>query len=310
MNRIYSYTTDIIPAVRHIRPFRYILPSGFIPAMRHIRPFRYIRPSNFIPAVRLMILFFLITGHAFSQASGNGEMQDSVDIPLKIRAGIDVTGPAIWFADKKVLNAEAYISADLNEKFALFIGAGYSDYSYSQYNYNYLSKGSFLKAGIDFNLLKPEVAAGKYWAGIGIRYGLSSFLSETPSFTHENYWGVTSLAIGSSRILGHYVEISPGFRAELFKNFSIGWSVNLRKLISPGLKKDLRPLWLPGYGPGEPVSAGAAYYISWNIPFKKIRVGLKKEEQEEYYDEEEYGESRDNSSYRSIGESSTGTRLR
>ena len=310
MNRIYSYITDVIPALRrnvvfrHIPVSRFIMTFGFIPALRRIVSSRRIMTFGFIMALLFM------TGHAFSQASGNGEVQDSVDIPLKIRTGIDITGPAIWFTDKSILNAEAYISADLNEKFALFLGAGYSDYSYSHYNYDYLSKGSFFKAGIDFNLFKPEVAAGKYWAGIGIRYGISSFLSETPSFTHQNYWGTTSTAIGSSRTLGHFIEISPGFRAELFKNFSIGWSVNLRKLISPGQKKDLRPLWLPGYGQGESVSAGAAYYISWNIPFKKIRVGIKKEEPEEYPDEEDYGESRDNTNYRSIGESSIGTRLR
>ncbi len=125
----------------------------------------------------------------------NEEIQDTVTIPLKIRAGIEVSGPVIYFTDKNILNTEGYLSVDLNEKLGVYFGAGYSDYKYSQYNYEYLNKGIFFKAGVDFNLLKPEVAMGKYWAGIGIRYGLSSFTSETPSFRHENYWGTTNSSL-------------------------------------------------------------------------------------------------------------------
>ena len=33
---------------------------------------------------------------------------------------------------------------------------------------------------MDFNLLKPDKSLGKYWAGIGLRYGLSRFTSEVP----------------------------------------------------------------------------------------------------------------------------------
>jgi len=115
-----------------------------------------------------------------AQQKKSEQVQDTVEFPLKIRAGGDIVGPAIWFAGRNILNAEGYISADINEKIALFAGAGYSDYKYSQYNYEFLSNGLYFKTGVDLNILKPEVSAGKYWAGIGIRYGISRFTSETP----------------------------------------------------------------------------------------------------------------------------------
>jgi hypothetical protein len=211
-----------------------------------------------------------------------------VVIPLKIRAGVEVSGPVIYLTDKNNLNAEGFISTDLNEKIGLFLGAGYSDYRYSQYNYDYLSKGFFLKAGIDFNLLRPETAMGRYWAGVGLRYGLSSFTSEIPSFEYENYWGSIITSVASSTYLGHYLEASPGFKAELFKNFSMGWSVNIRKLLYSGTGRDLRPLYFPGYGSGEgSMSFGISYFFVWNIPFKKIRVEIKQEEPEETEETEE-----------------------
>jgi hypothetical protein len=201
------------------------------------------------------------------------EKPDSVDFPLNIRAGMEVTGPLIYFTNKNLFNAEFYASVDLNERHTVFLGGGISDFAYSQYNYEYKSSGFYLKTGVDFNLLKPQTSSGKYWGGIGIRYGLSSFRSETPSFWHENYWGRTISSLPESSYLGHYIEIAPGFRAEMFSHFSMGWSISLRRLLFSSAGRDLRPIYFPGFGPGaNQYSAGIGYYFTWNIPYKTIRV--------------------------------------
>jgi len=231
-------------------------------------------------AYYISVLLILITGSL--QIRSQNQPSDTVLIPLKIRTGVEIIGPIVYFTDKNNLNAEGFISADLNEKIGLFLGAGYSDYKYSQYNYKYLNKGFFVKAGVDFNFLKPEKAMGKYWAGIGLRYGLSSFTFEIPSLEHENYWGTFVTSVAPSTYLGHYLEASPGFRAEIFRNFSMGWSINIRKLLFTGAGRDLRPIYFPGYGNGgESVSFGISYFLAWNIPFKKIKVEVKQEETEE-----------------------------
>ena len=261
--------------------------------------------------INLLLPILIFTGNLFAQVQDSTKIQDSVDFPLKIRAGVDITGPILYFTDKNILNTGGYISADINEKMALFLGAGYSDFKYAQYNYEYFSKGLFFKAGIDLNILKPEVSGGRYWAGVGIRYGISNFTSGTPAFTFQDYWGTINSSIESSKSWGHYIELSPGFRAELFRNFSIGWSISLRKLLYPGSKKDIRPLYIPGYGSGgESVSAGIGYFISWNIPFKKIRVPIKQEEPEEPPDEDELNETGVNTNSQSLGGARPATRFR
>jgi hypothetical protein len=221
---------------------------------------------------------------SWSQISGQktAELPDTVEIPLKIRVGIEVAGPVIYFTDKNNLSYEGYLSADLNEKTAVYLGGGYSDYKYSQYNYNFLSNGLFIKAGADFNLLKPEKSEGKYWAGIGLHYGLSSFSTEVPVFSHENYWGIASSSAGSKRSTGHFIEFAPGFRAEIFNSFTIGWSLSIKKLISSGTGKDLRPVYFPGYGTGgKSFSTGINYFLILNFTYKKIRVEIKPEPVEE-----------------------------
>jgi hypothetical protein len=199
---------------------------------------------------------------------------------------------------------EASVIVDLNEKRSLYFGGGYSDYNYSQYNYSFLSKGSYFKAGIDFNILRPEAALGKYWGGIGIHYGLSRFTSETPSLKHDNYWGSVSLTLPRQLNWCHYLELSGGFKVEVLRNFSIGWLISIRKLIYTGAPVDLRPVYYPGYGEGgRSLTYGLGYYISYNIPFKKIKVQIKPEPIEET---DENAENVDTDNTRNIGRQGIG----
>ncbi len=231
-------------------------------------------------AYSISILFTFL----YAQLPGQNaeELPDTVEIPLKIRAGLEVAGPVIYFTDKNILSIEGHLSADLNEKIAIRLGGGYSDYKYSPYNFSFLSSGIFVKAGADFNFMKPKKSKGRYWTGIGIHYGLSSYTTEIPYFKHDNYWGPASSSAGQSRSLGHFIEVAPGFRAEIFKYMTIGWSLTFKKLISSGTGNDLKPVYLPGYGAGaKSVSTGINYYMIFTIPYKKIKVIIKPEPVEE-----------------------------
>jgi Domain of unknown function (DUF6048) len=204
--------------------------------------------------------------------------QDTIIFPLKIKVGLEVSGPVTYFIEKTNQSAEGYISADINEKITAVISGGYLDYKYTQYNYSYLNNGIFLRTGVDFNLLKPDKAMGKYWAGVGVRYGISRFTAEFPSFQSENYWGIISSSIPRRTSWAHFLEASPGVRAELFRNVSIGWNVSLRMLLYTGSRKDIRPIYFAGFGDGQKSFAiGISYFLVWNIPYKKITVIIKKE---------------------------------
>lgn len=250
-------------------------------------------------AYSFSLLFILNFGWIQIQA------QDTIPIPLKIKVGMEVSGPAIYYSDKNILNAEGYISVDLNEKRSVIFDAGYLNYKYSQYNYSYLNKGSFIRIGMDFNLLKPDKSQGRYWAGIGLSYGISLFNSEVPVFAKLNYWGTTVSSISPKTDWAHFVEVSPGFRAEIFNHLSIGWSASLRMLIHTSTGKDLMPIYFPGFGNGtKRVSAGLNYFIVWNIPYKKIKVILKKEVKE---DTEDNGDTNNNGTNNNGTNNTTGT---
>jgi hypothetical protein len=214
------------------------------------------------------------------------QAQDTILFPLKIKIGLEVSGPVIHYAEKNNnLNAEGYISADINEKISATLNSGYTTYNYSQYNYKYQTHGIFLRAGADFNLLDPKKSNGKYWIGTGLRYGISRFSSEISTFMQDNYFGSITSFIPERKDWVHFIEVSPGVRAEIFKNFSMGWTVSLRMLVYSSANKDIKPIYVPGFGnSGKSLSTGLGYFLTWNFPYKKIQVIIRKEATEETED--------------------------
>jgi hypothetical protein len=214
--------------------------------------------------------------------------QDTVMIPLKINAGIELIGPVTYAIEKNTLSAGAYVSADLSEKWAAALNAGYLDYKYSQYNYDYLSRGFYFSAGADFNILKPKKTQGKYWGGLSLRYGLSNFRWEVPLIRETNVWGEARSSLPPVKNWGHFLQASPGMRAEVFRNFSMGWTIDVRMLLYTGKSEGIRPIYFPGFGNSDKrFSTGFSYYLVWNIPYKKLRIIIQKPEPEEEEDIEE-----------------------
>lgn len=214
--------------------------------------------------------------------------QDTIQFPLKFRLGFEVLGSAKYFYEKERVNLEGQFSVDLNEKVSAIFVAGRSDYSYSRYRdtsflmYDYSTKGYYFRAGVDFNLLKPQKSQGKYSVGIGFRYGISNFDYEIPVITHENYWGKSVTSVPLTNEWAHFIEVAPSVRAEIWKNISMGWTVSLRKLIDPGTGRHLKPVYLPGYGnASKSFSPGFNYFFIWSIPFKNKRVIIQPEPEEE-----------------------------
>ena len=214
--------------------------------------------------------------------------QDTIQFPLKFRLGFEVAEPVKYFSNKDLLNIEGSFSTDLNEKISAIFIAGHTTYSSPKYRdtsfllYDYRVKGLYFRAGFDINLLKPEKSQGKYAIGFGIRYGISHFKYEIPAITRENYWGRSVTSVPTTDEWAHYVEITPGVRAEVFKNISMGWTVSLRKMIDPGTGRHLKPVYLPGYGNGsKSFSPGFNYFIIWSIPFKNKQIIIQPEPEEE-----------------------------
>jgi len=235
-------------------------------------------------AKRTCISFFSLL---FLLAGSSAVAQDTITVPLHFRAGFDISGPLLTFVKKELVSYGVLASVDITEAITLNAGARYSSFHSVRHSYDFSSRGLSMVTGAEYNFLKANVSKGKYYAGIGLRYGLSLYSEEAPVIRYTNTWGEGVSSIPLSRHAGHFLEITPGFRTELFPGVTIGWNLYMRLLISAGAGKDLKPVWMPGYGPATKGMATAAeYYISFSIPYKKRKVIILPKTEDTEYDEE------------------------
>lgn len=214
--------------------------------------------------------------------------QDTITVPLQIRAGFDLAGPVMKFVNNDLISYGVLASADLNESFVVSAGLRYTSFTSSEYSYDFNSRGMSFVAGAEYNFMKPVTAQGKYFAGIGLRYGLSIYGEEASQIIYSNPWGTGQMSVPLSHHVGHYFEITPGMRTDLFRGVTIGWNIYMRLLISAGAGRDLKPVWMPGYGDATSGLATAVeYYISISIPYKKIKVIIRPKQAETEETEQE-----------------------
>ena len=222
------------------------------------------------------IISFLLLGFSTNIQAQTSVKDSLVTIPLNIRFGVDISGPIIYAINKESVSYEGFASVDYNEKLSFTLNAGYAKNAISKYQYDYNASGIFIKPGVDINLLKPQLSQGEYWAGIGVRYGISAFSFESSNIKYSDIWGTTSFAIPSEKRLAHFLEINSGFQANVTKHITLGWRISLSKILNSGSKKDIKPIMVPGYGNRENgVSFGFKYYVGFSFSYKKYKAKYK-----------------------------------
>jgi hypothetical protein len=139
------------------------------------------------------------------------------------------------------------------------------------YRFGYLSNGTYLKGGLDYNLFSVDEPGNLDNVLVGFRYGYAYQQHESPSYTIGNgYWGDFQGQASSSSANSHWVELLFGIRTETFRNLFMGWTVRVNRLIYQSNTSLLEPAVIPGFGKfNGKITAGFSYTIEYQIPFNK-----------------------------------------
>jgi hypothetical protein len=204
--------------------------------------------------------------------------KDSIlHLPGGIRIGVDLSRivSAIYYPYRKEITVVA--DARINSSTYLAFEAGYTNTPYSDTNYTYKGNGMFATIGLDYNFLKRQYPSEKNMFYGGFRYGFSHFNYAVPSYNVKSaYWGdhLTG-SIPKTNVNAHWIELVIGLKAEIFKNFFMGWNIRERILINNVKTDEITPLTIPGFGNGGKRSVlDFQYTVSYVIPFYHVKERL------------------------------------
>lgn len=208
---------------------------------------------------------FIVSFFSFSLTGQEIKLPRNNEISL----GFDVSGLVRKIFQPSFTEGEISLSASFIKRLYFTTEAGLLKITDKKKDFfNYYSNGNFIRFGFDYNFYKKKNNSENNLIFIGLRYGLSSFIHKANQIIiTDNLWGDYSPQdLPDTKVKTQWVELIGGIRVEIFKNFSLGWSVRARKQIySKGINY-IKPFMIPGYGKGTATTAlGFNYALYYTI---------------------------------------------
>jgi len=225
-------------------------------------------------------LYILVFSISLLVTSTINSQQTTDTVKIKenygIRFGVDVSKPLISYLNNESKGLEFVADMRVFRNYYAAVEFGYQDKTTNEDYLNFSTKGSYIKAGFNYN-------AYENWLGmhneiyVGLRYGLSFFNQTLNSYT-PNVKGTYFIPIAVEPntefkdLTAQWVEIVFGMKVETFKNLYLGASVSLNSMRKTKEPENFKNLYVPGFNSVfmNDKGIGFNYTLSYLIPiFKK-----------------------------------------
>jgi hypothetical protein len=226
--------------------------------------------------------------HAQEETAVKSNLEQVPDsIPVKkdrygLRVGVDLFKLSRGFYDKNYKGIELTGDFRWSKKYYLAAEIGNENKTTLDDRLTSNSKGTYLKVGFDYNMYENWLDMENI-ISVGLRYGLSSFSQELNSYKIYNahpYWGELPAVTASEQFNGlsaSWIEVVTGLKAKMFNNVFVGFSVQLKTLVTNKKPNGFDNLYIPGYHRtyNGNFGIGVNYSVSYLIPLYKKKVVVK-----------------------------------
>jgi hypothetical protein len=167
----------------------------------------------------------------------------------------------------------------LTKKYYLYGELGNENITVEDPQLNTTSKGSYIKVGFDYNGYTNWLDM-ENMITVGMRYGFSTFSESLNSYEIYNphpYFGQSpSISSGESYegLTSSWAEVAAGINVKVFNNIYVGFSLQLKMLITNTEPGNFENLYIPGFNRTYDGNFGAGfnYTVSYFIPIYKKKV--------------------------------------
>jgi len=234
--------------------------------------------------LKYIFSFFLLL-ISFSGNAQEATKKDSIAPKTErygIRFGADLFKLTRSFYDKNYRGLELVGDYRLTRRHYVAAEIGNEKKTVDETQLNFTANGTYIKAGFDYN-------AYENWLGmqnmiyIGLRYGISSFsqtLNSYEIYNPDHYFDDAPTINVNEKYNGlsaQWVEVAAGVKAEVFHNVYVGFSLQLKRLVSNNKPNNFDNLYIPGFNrtyDGD-FGVGFNYTISYFLPLYKATVKAK-----------------------------------
>ncbi|RXJ51400.1 hypothetical protein ESZ48_05915 [Gelidibacter gilvus] len=226
-----------------------------------------------------LIILMVFPETSFSQEVQEKNANDTIIIKQKygLRLGGDIGRLVRSFIDDDYKGFEITADYRLTQKLYLAGELGTEENSIRNDYLDVTAKGSYFKAGIDYNLYRNWLDMENL-IYTGLRVGVSTFsqnLNSYKIYTTDQYYDTpfTSTDLQEYKGLSAiWAELVIGIKAEIVTNLFIGFNAQLKGLVAEDQPTNFENLFIPGFNKtfdSGRFGFGFGYNVSYLIPIYK-----------------------------------------
>ena len=225
----------------------------------------------------ISLLFPLLS---FSQA------EEKLPKTYALRAGIDLIKPALTQFGEGYRGLEIVGDLKLTNRFYIAAEIGSERKTQQSEQINFTTKGSYIKAGIDYNFFNNWKGMNNaLYAGFRLARSLHTHNINSYTLYQTNQYLQVNTSEGfltgeREQLSSGWFELLFGTKVELFPNFYAGISVRMHALLNNVQPRDFGNLHAPGFNritDDNKFGGGINYTLSYAFPFRFKKVKTKTE---------------------------------
>lgn len=198
-----------------------------------------------------------------------------------LSVSVDLFDPLAMAFGQSYGGYEVALEADFLNRFfpAVEFGLGRANNTPEDMNFTYVSHPAFYgRVGMNYNF-NYKSGSPNYFYG-GFRYGFTSFKYDITNISLPSYYWEQQFSenILDQHSYAHWMELVAGVRVNIYRNFSMGWSVRYKFMMKLQKNVQSSPWYVPGYGK-ENMPLGITYSIYYKFsiqPNKKAAPAVLK----------------------------------
>lgn len=167
------------------------------------------------------------------------------------------------FVKDKYYSGEVSLTANFSNRFFPVVeaGIGYADMVSQLYAIGYRTSAPYYRIGMDYNMQYKNGKPNYIYVGARVGYTAFEYSVDAPALQDPVWGGEASVRFTDVPSRAVWAEAVAGVRAEVVKNFYLGWSLRYRYLLHQGAITNGGPWYVPGFGTGKKASFGATYSL-------------------------------------------------
>ena len=215
-----------------------------------------------------VLLLMLLNAHAQGGSKKNiiAETADSIPLFRGVAVSVDLVGPAeMMFGDYGQYEAAARIN--LKDKYfpVVELGWGKANAEDVATQLTYKTKAPYVRAGMDFNLMKNKHDIYRLLGGV--RYAYTSFKYDvnSPNIVDPVWKDNVEYNAEGVKCNYHWLEFSFGVDAKIWGPVRMGWTVRYRKKLYSKAGDFGTPWYVPGFGKSGSTRLGGTFNVTFEL---------------------------------------------